>query len=133
MRNRDIMWLLKIKPALRELELQKQKIREEEKLLSGAGMNMSEMPKAKGAGRGLDAGIAALDALMEQRQELMVEYASLAQGGEVILMRIPMENRTLARMLYVEQLPVWRAANAAHVSESTAKRKKSEMEELEHF
>ena len=42
-------------------------------------------------------------------------------------------HRALIRALYVEQMPIWRAAQVTHMSEATAKRIKADYEKREHF
>lgn len=132
MRNRDIVKLLQCKYVLQEIKSLEADIAKEDWSMVGA-IRYTGMPR--GGGRhGLDDAYEHIERLREMRTAKIREYTQLVEECEEILSRIKeLPHRVLARSLYIDHLPIWRAAQIAHMSESTVKRLKAEFEKIEHF
>lgn len=73
-------------------------------------------------------------AIHEKRLQAIEAYEAQIAECEKVLQRVDNPtHRALIRALYVEQMPIWRAAQVTHMSEATAKRIKADYEKREHF
>lgn len=132
-RNRDIYTLRCCKGMLDEIRLLAEKDASEQRAIIGSP-RYDGMPHGGGGGRGLDDVLAQAQSIHEARMRAIERYERQVAECEAILLKIADTNhRALIRALYVDQLPVWRAAKVAHMSETTVKRIKSYYESREHF
>lgn len=131
-RNLDIDTLLMCKPMLREIEALGEIDREEQKAILGA-QRLDGMPRASGHENDLGDVVAKADDIHARRLELINAYIAKVNACEMILQKIPVEKRNIARLLYVHQLPIWRVAGIVFMGETTLKRIKSEMEKKTRF
>lgn len=132
-RNRDIYTLRCCKGMLDEIRMLTEKDAAEQRAILGSP-RYDGMPHGGGAGRGLDDLLARAQSIHEARMHAIERYEAQVAECEAILLKISdTTHRTLIRALYVDQLPMWRAAEIAHMSETTVKRIKSHYESREHF
>ena len=131
-RNRDIYALKSCKGMLDEIRMLREKDESERRAMLGSP-KFDGMPKGNGGG-GLEDVISRAQEIHEARMRSIGAYEKQIAACEAVLQRIPdTTHRALIRALYVEQMPIWRAAQVTHMSEATAKRIKAEYERREHF
>lgn len=132
-KNRDIAVLLTCKPMLAEIRALRDKDREEQNAYIGA-MRNDGMPRASfSGGDGMTDILIRAEDIHQKRLWQMDEYEKQVRVCEIILRKIPVENRLIARLLYIDQLTIAQVARNAHLSESSIKRIKREMEGKETF
>lgn len=131
-RNRDIELLTACKPTLLEVSLLREKDAEERRAYIGS-QRMDGMPRGNGRDGGMEEAIIRQEALHSQRISQMKAYEEKVAVAEMILRKVDIDIRPIIRMLYVDQMPVWRVAQIAHMSESTVKRIKSAAEKKDRF
>lgn len=132
-KNRDIAVLLTCKPMLAEIRALRDKDREEQNAYIGA-MRNDGMPRASfSSGDGMTDILIRAESMHQKRLWQMDEYEKQVGICEIILRKIPIEIRLIARLLYIDQLTIAQVARNAHLSESSVKRIKGEMEEKETF
>lgn len=131
-KNRDIGILLMCKPMLGEIDELRRTDVEEQKAILGA-IKLDGMPHGSSRNSGLEDVVGRAEAIHKRRIQLIDAYIAKIDAAEVILQKIPPEQRSVARLLYVNQLPIWRVADIVSMSESTVKRMKSEMEKKATF
>ena len=130
-RNRDIDILIMCKPALLEVGALRERDMEEQKAYLGSP-RLDGMPRAGGGG-GMDEALVHAENLHKQRMAQMNAYEETVNVCEMILRKVPLGIRPIVRLLYVDQLPIWRVAQIVSASESTVKRVKAEAEKKEKF
>lgn len=132
-KNRDIAVLLTCKPMLAEIRALRDKDREEQNAYIGA-VRSDGMPRAAfAAGDGMTDILIRAEDIHQKRLWQMDEYEKQVRVCEIILRKIPVENRLIARLLYIDQMTIAQVARNAHLSESSIKRIKREMEDKETF
>ena len=129
--NRDIDILITCKPALMEVSALRERDMEEQKAYLGSP-RLDGMPRGSG-GSGMEEALMHAENLRRQRVAQMNAYEELVTVCEMILRKVPMQTRPIVRLLYVDQLPIWRVAQIVHISESTIKRIKADAERKEKF
>lgn len=131
-RNRDIYTLKSCKGILDEIRMLREKDESERRAMLGSP-KYDGMPKGSGTG-GLEDVIFRAEKIHKARMRSIRAYERQIAACEAVLQKIPdTTHRALIRALYVEQMPIWRAAQVTHMSEATAKRIKAEYERMEHF
>ena len=131
-RNRDIYALKSCKGMLDEIRMLREKDESERRAMLGSP-KFDGMPKGNGGG-GLEDVVSRAQEIHEARMRSIGVYEKQIAACEAVLQRIPdTTHRALIRALYVEQMPIWRAAQVTHMSEATAKRIKADYEKREHF
>lgn len=131
-RNRDIYALKSCKGMLDEIRMLREKDESERRAMLGSP-KFDGMPKGNGGG-GLEDVVSRAQEIHEARMRSIGVYEKQIAACEAVLQRIPdTTHRALIRALYVEQMPIWRAAQVTHMSEATAKRIKAEYERRERF
>ena len=131
-RNRDIYALKSCKGMLDEIRMLREKDESERRAMLGSP-KFDGMPKGNGGG-GLEDVVSRAQEIHEARMRSIGVYEKQIAACEAVLQRIPdTTHRALIRALYVEQMPIWRAAQVTHMSEATAKRIKAEYEKRERF
>lgn len=130
--NLDIDILLMCKPMLREIEELRKTDSEEQKAILGA-LKLDGMPRGSSHNNDLGDVVERAEAIHNKRVQLIDAYIAKIEAAEMILRKIPMEQRNVARLLYVNRLPIWRVAQLVSMSESTVKRLKAEMERKSRF
>lgn len=132
-RNRDIYTLRCCKGMLDEIRLLREKDASEQRAILGSP-RYDGMPHGGSANSGLDDLLERAQSIHEARLRAIERYEAQVAECETILLKIADTNhRALIRALYVDQLPMWRAAEIAHMSETTVKRIKNYYESREHF
>ena len=131
-RNRDIYKLKGCQGMLDEIRMLREKDSSERRALVGSP-RFDGMPHG-GGGSGLEDVLARAQAIHEKRLQAIEAYEAQIAECEKVLQRVDNPtHRALIRALYVEQMPIWRAAQVTHMSEATAKRIKADYEKREHF
>ena len=126
-RNRDIYKLKGCQGMLDEIRMLREKDSSERRALIGS-------PRFDGMPHGLEDVLARAQAIHEKRLQAIEAYEAQIAECEKVLQRVDNPtHRALIRALYVEQMPIWRAAQVTHMSEATAKRIKADYEKREHF
>lgn len=130
--NRDIYTLKSCKGMLDEIRMLREKDDSERRALIGSP-RMDGMPHG-GGGSGLEDVLTRTQAIHAMRIKAIEDYEKQVAACEAVLRKIPnTTHRALIRALYVDQMPIWRAAQVTHMSEATAKRIKAEYEKKESF
>lgn len=129
--NRDIDILITCKPALIEVGALRERDVEEQRIYLGSP-RLDGMPRGSGGG-GMAEALVHAEKLHKQRVAQMNTYEEIVGVCEMILRKVPLGIRPVVRLLYVDQLPIWRVAQIANISESTVKRIKSDAENKEKF
>lgn len=130
--NLDIDSLLMVKPMLLEIEELRRQDVEEQKAVLGS-QRLDGMPHGSSHNSDLGDVVSRAEALHQRRMQQIDAYTAMIDAAEVILRKIPVKQRTIARLLYVNQLPMWRIANIVGLSEITVKRMKADMESKTRF
>ena len=130
--NRDIYLLKGCKGMLDEIRMLREKDDSERRALIGSP-RFDGMPHG-GGGSGLDDVLERAQAIHQKRLQSIEAYEKQIAECERVLQRVEnTTHRALIRALYVDQVPIWRAAQITHMSEATAKRTKAEYEKKERF
>lgn len=130
--NRDIYLLKGCKGMLDEIRMLREKDDSERRALIGSP-RFDGMPHG-GGGSGLDDVLERAQAIHQKRLQSIEAYEKQIVECERVLQRVEnTTHRALIRALYVDQVPIWRAAQITHMSEATAKRIKAEYEKKERF
>ena len=130
--NRDIYLLKGCKGMLDEIRMLREKDDSERRALIGSP-RFDGMPHG-GGGSGLDDVLERAQAIHQKRLQSIEAYEKQIAESERVLQRVEnTTHRALIRALYVDQVPIWRAAQITHMSEATAKRIKAEYEKKERF
>lgn len=130
--NRDIYLLKGCKGMLDEIRMLREKDDSERRALIGSP-RFDGMPHG-GGGSGLDDVLERAQSIHQTRLQSIEAYEKQIAECERVLQRVGnTTHRALIRALYVDQVPIWRAAQITHMSEATAKRIKAEYEKKEHF
>lgn len=132
-RNKDIYALQCCKGMLDEIRMLREKDDNEQRAMLGSP-RYDGMPHGQGGARGLDDVISRAQDIHEKRLRSITDYEKQVAECEALLQKIEnTTHRALIRALYVDRLPIWRAAQITHMSEATAKRIKAEYEKKERF
>lgn len=131
-RNRDIDLLTACKPTLLEVALLREKDAEERRAYVGS-QRMDGMPRGSSSGGGMEEVLVRQEEMHKKRISQMKAYEEKVAVAEMVLRKVDITIRPVIRMLYVDQMPVWRVAQIAHMSESTVKRIKSAAEKRDRF
>ena len=123
-RNRDIYMLKGCQGLLDEIRMLREKDSSERRALIGS-------PRFDGMPHG--GGGSGLEDVLARAQAIQAYEAQIAECEKVLQRVDNPTHRALIRALYVEQMPIWRAAQVTHMSEATAKRIKADYEKREHF
>ena len=108
-RNRDIYKLKGCQGMLDEIRMLREKDSSERRALIGSP-RFDGMPHG-GGGSGLEDVLARAQAIHEKRLQAIEAYEAQIAECEKVLQRVDNPtHRALIRALYVEQMPIWRAA-----------------------
>ncbi len=128
MTENDIQALRDCQGMLLEIDRLRELDDREQRAIIGR-QRLDGMPHNHGGDSGLDDLIERAEDLHERRIEAIDRYVKQVDRCEQILSGIEdITLRVFARAHYVEQIPIWKAAQMVHISVSTANRLKAEME-----
>lgn len=132
-KNRDIAILLTCKPMLCEIRALREKDREEQNAFIGAARSDGMPRGGHSGGDGMADILIRAERIHKKRLWQIEEYEKQVRICEIILRKIPVKDRLIARLLYIDQMTVTQVARSAYVSERTVARIKHKMEERERF
>ena len=131
-KNQDIVLLRACKGMLDEIRMLRERDETEMRALLGSP-KLDGMPRGAGGAGGIEDVIARAQDIHAARLKKIDAYEEQIRICEAVLEKAPAAHRALIRALYVEQMPIWRAAQVVHMSEATAKRIKAEYEKKSGF
>ncbi len=127
--NNDIRILRGCKMLYQEIDYLNNKIKQEQVLLTGRGVPISDMPRGGGAGKDTYDELDAILQLRDERRRKILDYVDQTIKAERILAGVadPLLRMTY-RLLYVEKMPVWKVAREVNMSQSSIERRKADAE-----